>query len=208
MTSAGNVEDPAGSVTFAIDLGRGGGGSCLPQSDRVQRHRARLRSGPSPARPAAAPTVAGGALTLPMLQGDFIANDALASNTVLQTAPSGEWTATAKVDTTAHRRQRRAGRHRGLEVREPEHVLEGHRRSARRSGNYQFEHIVTQSGVGEPADLARASRPPRTARCRPPCWCAPATDGTNIVGEFSIDDGDDLDQDRQRAPTRRRSPAR
>ena len=35
-----------------------------------------------------------------MLQGDFIANDALASNTVLQNAPDGEWTATAKVDTT------------------------------------------------------------------------------------------------------------
>ena len=31
----------------------------------------------------------------------------------------------------------------------------------------QFEYIVTQSGVGQPADLARASRPRRAARCRP-----------------------------------------
>ena len=28
--------------------------------------------------------------------------------------------------------------------------------------------------VGQPADLLERSRPPRTARCRPPCWCAPA----------------------------------
>ena len=52
--------------------------------------------------------------------------------------------------------------------------------------------------VGRTRRSRRASRPPRTARCRPPCWCAPAPTATNIIGEFSIDNGVELDQDRQR----------
>ena len=58
-----------------------------------------IPSGPSRVRPAAARPLINGRLELPMLQGDFIANDALASNTVLEDAPSGEWTATTQIDT-------------------------------------------------------------------------------------------------------------
>ena len=50
--------------------------------------------------------VGGGSLTVPILQGDFIANDALASNTVLQNAPNGEWTFTTRLNTSRHQRQR------------------------------------------------------------------------------------------------------
>ena len=56
---AGNVEDPPGSVTFAIDLP--GGGGCLPAAvGSSSTARRSTRSGPSPARPAAAPSVADG----------------------------------------------------------------------------------------------------------------------------------------------------
>ena len=94
----------SGSVTFAIDL-PAGGSSCLPQSDEfdgaaLDPKWTVTRAGRR--RPDADRRQPG----LPILQGDFIANDALASNTVLQDAPSGEWTATARLDTTAHQRQR------------------------------------------------------------------------------------------------------
>ena len=98
--AAGNVEDPPGSVSFKIDRRTGGGGSCLPQSDEFDGT-ALDPKWTVPRSAGGGPVVSGGSLRLPILQGDFIANDALASNTVLQNAPDGEWTATAKVDTSA-----------------------------------------------------------------------------------------------------------
>ena len=143
-----------------------------------------------------------------MLQGDFIANDALASNTVLQDAPSGEWTATTQ---DRHDRASTPTASRPACViwksREPEHVLQDRRDPVDAAATPVRAHRHPERR-GQPADLARASRPPRAARCRPPCCCAPATTGTNIIGEFSTDDGATWVRDRPRAPTRRRSPVR
>ena len=162
---AGNTQDPAGSVTFAIDLGTAGGGSCLPQSDEFNG--TALDPKWTVTRSAGGgPVVSDGALKLPLLQGDFIANDALASNTVLETAPDGEWTATAKVDTTALDTN---GEQAGIVVWKSENPNTFSKVMAIRStqGNYQFEHIVTQSGVGQPADLVLDhARPERHAAGR------------------------------------------
>ena len=96
---AGNVEDPPGSVSFTIEPPGGGGSSCLPQSDEFGG--TALDSKWTVLRPdGGGPTVADGSVGLPFLQGDFIANDPLASNTLLQDAPSGEWTVTARLDTS------------------------------------------------------------------------------------------------------------
>ena len=96
---AGNVEDPPGSGSFTIGPPGGGGSSCLPQSDEFDG--TTLGSKWTVLRPAGGgPAVANGSVGLPFLQGDFIANDALASNTLLQDAPSGEWTVTTRLDTS------------------------------------------------------------------------------------------------------------
>ena len=87
--AAGNLEATK-SVAFEIagDDPPGGGASCLPQSDEFAGDALDpkwdlLRAA------AGGPVVADGKLTLPLLQGDFIANDPLASNTLLQTLPDG-----------------------------------------------------------------------------------------------------------------------
>ena len=90
---AGNVEDPHARSRSRST--RPGGGGLPAAVRRVRRHRARRQVDRLCARPAAAPWSPTAALTLPILQGDFIANDPLASNTLLQDAPSGEWTVTA-----------------------------------------------------------------------------------------------------------------
>ena len=78
----------------------GGGSSCLPQSDEFAGTALDAKwDGAAPGRRQARRSP-DGSLGLPILQGDFIANDALASNTLLQDAPSGEWTVTTRLDTT------------------------------------------------------------------------------------------------------------
>src|SRR4051812_21360941 len=182
----GNTQDPPGSVAFQIDLGSAGGGSCLPQSDEFNG--TALDSKWTVTRSAGGgPVVSDGSLKLPLLQGDFIANDALASNTVLETAPDGEWTATAKVDTTMLDAN---GEQAGIVVWKSENPNTFSKVMAIRSqgGAYQFEHIVTQNG---------AVNPPISSSITPaPNGTLPATvlvrarsNGTNIVGEFSADNG-------------------
>ncbi len=99
------------------------------------------------------PQVANGSLGLPILQGDFIANDPLASNTLLQDAPSGEWTVTTRLDTSAIDAN---GEQAGLVIWKSENPNTFSKIVAIRSGagNDQFEHIVTQNGGVEPADPA------------------------------------------------------
>ncbi len=144
---AGNVSDPVGSVTFAINLPTGGS-SCLPQSDEFNA--ATLDPKWTVTRAAGGgPTLVNGSLALPMLQGDFIANDALASNTVLQDAPSGEWTATTRIDTAGINAN---GEQAGLLLWKSENPNTFAKLVAIQSGNgtKQFEFIVTQSGAVNP----------------------------------------------------------
>ena len=144
---AGNVSDPVGSVTFAINLPTGGS-SCLPQSDEFNA--ATLDPKWTVTRAAGGgPTLINGSLALPMLQGDFIANDALASNTVLQDAPSGEWTATTRIDTAGINAN---GEQAGLLLWKSENPNTFAKLVAIQSSNgtKQFEFIVTQSGAVNP----------------------------------------------------------
>ncbi len=92
---AGNVETPAGSVAFSIAF-PGGGGSCSPQSDQFNGSAVDAKwqlINPAAGNP---PTVGGGRLSMPMLQGDLYTDQGNAQ-ALLQTAPSGSWVATAKV---------------------------------------------------------------------------------------------------------------
>ena len=83
-------------MSFRIDLTAP---ACLPGSDEFEG--TTLGSQWSVLRPASGgPVVGGGNLTVPILQGDFIANDPLASNTVLQNTPNGEWTFTTRLNTS------------------------------------------------------------------------------------------------------------
>ena len=184
---SGNVQSPVGTVTFKINRASGGGGSCLPQSDEFDG--TALDPKWTVTRSAGGgPTVSGGSLRLPILQGDFIANDALASNTVLQPAPDGEWTATAKLDTASIDAN---GEQAGLLVWKSESPNSFSKIVAIRSGGgvYQFEHIVTQSG---------SVNPPISSSITPaPGGALPAfvllrarSDGQKVIGEFSVDNGD------------------
>ena len=122
------------------------------------------------------PTVADGSVGLPILQGDFIANDALASNTLLQDAPSGEWTVTARLDTSAIDAN---GEQAGLVIWKSENPNTFSKIVAIQSGggNHQFEHIVTQNGSRRARRSRRASRLRPAASCPTRCCCAPATTG-------------------------------
>ena len=168
---SGNVEDPPGRVDFTIVPEGGGGESCLPQSDEFDG--TTLGANWSVLRPATGngPQVANGSLGLPILQGDFIANDALASNTLLQDAPAGEWTVTARLDTSALDAN---GEQAGLVIWKSENPNTFSKLVAiqANNGNHQFEHIVTQNGARQPADPAEhhagagrpAARPRAAAR--------------------------------------------
>ena len=92
---AGNVSDPVGSVTFAIDS-PSGGGSCNPLSDQFNGSALDPKwqvVNPSASNP---PTVGGGHLTMPLLRGDLYEDQGTAQ-TVLQAVPTGSWVATAKI---------------------------------------------------------------------------------------------------------------
>ena len=146
------------------------------------------------------PTLGDGSLALPILQGDFIANDALASNTVLQDAPSGEWTATTRIDTAGIDAN---GEQAGLllwKSREPEHVRQV---MAIQSGNgtKQFEHIVTQSGAVNPP-ISSSITPAPGGSLPPHVLLRARNTGTVIIGEFSVDDGANWVRDRPGHPRR------
>ena len=122
-----------------------------------------------------------------MLQGDFIANDALASNTVLQDAPSGEWTATTRIDTAGINAN---GEQAGLLLWKSENPNTFAKLVAIQSSNgtKQFEFIVTQSGaVNPPISSSITTAPGGTLP--PQVLLRARNTGTVIIGEFSTDDG-------------------
>ena len=75
-------------------------------------------------------TVADGKLSLELLQGDLINDNATASNVVLQDAPARRLDGDDEVQHREHRHVRRAGRHRAVALRGPaadeQHLREGH----------------------------------------------------------------------------------
>ena len=180
---AGNVADPPGSVSFRIDLTAP---SCLPGSDEFDG--TTLGSQWTVLRPASGgPVVGGGSLTVPILQGDFIANDALASNTVLQNAPNGEWTFTTRLNTSGINAN---GEQAGIVVWKSENPNTFAKIMAIQAGNgnRQYEHIVTQSGsVNPPIPQSITPAPGNTLPAN--VLLRARYDGTKVTGEFSGDDG-------------------
>ena len=144
------------------------------------------------------PTVASGSVGLPILQGDFIANDALASNTLLQDAPSGEWTVTTRLDTSAIDAN---GEQAGLVIWKSESPNTFSKLVAIQSGggNHQFEHIVTQNGGVNPP-IPQSITPAPGGQLPDQVLLRARYDGTKVIGEFSPDDGADLDADRPGGP--------
>ena len=184
---SGNVQDPPGEVSFEIDRGGGGGNACQPQSDEFPG--TSLDPKWSVLRQAGGgPQVTGGSLGLPILQGDFIANDALASNTLLQDAPSGEWTVTTRLDTTQIDAN---GEQAGLVIWKSENPNTFSKIVAIQSGagNHQFEHIVTQNGAVSPP-IPQSITPAPGGQLPDQVLLRARYDGTNVIGEFSPDDGE------------------
>ena len=134
------------------------------------------------------PQVTGGSLGLPILQGDFIANDALASNTLLQDAPSGPWTVTTRLDTTQIDAN---GEQAGLVIWKSEGPNTFSKIVAIQSGagNHQFEHIVTQNGAVSPP-IPQSITPAPGGQLPDQVLLRARYDGTNVIGEFSPDDGE------------------
>ncbi len=182
---AGNVEETK-SVTFTIETGGGGGGDCLSQSDEFDgsaldpRWDVLRQAG-------AGPQVAGGSLGLEIRQGDFIANDPLAENTLLQDAPSGEWTVTTRLDTSQIDAN---GEQAGLVIWKSENPNTFSKIVAiqANSGNHQFEHIVTQDGGVDPP-IPQSITPAPGGQLPDQVLLRARYDGTNVIGEFSADNG-------------------
>ena len=133
------------------------------------------------------PLVTGGSVGLPILQGDFIANDPLASNTLLQDAPSGEWTVTTRLDTTQIDAN---GEQAGLVIWKSENPNTFSKIVAIQSGagNHQFEHIVTQNGGVSPP-IPQSITPAPGGQLPDQVLLRARYDGTNVIGEFSGDNG-------------------
>ncbi|HET8786291.1 MAG TPA: ThuA domain-containing protein, partial [Candidatus Limnocylindrales bacterium] len=184
---SGNVEDPLKELTVTIEEPGGGGGeSCLPQSDEFDG--SALDPKWTVLRQAGGgPVVADGSVALPILQGDFIANDPLASNTLLQDAPSGEWTVTARLDTTELDAN---GEQAGLVIWKSEDPNSFSKIVAIQSnaGNKQFEHIVTQDGSVSPP-ISNSITPAPNGEMPEHVLLRARYDGTKVIGEFSPDDG-------------------
>jgi len=182
---AGNVEDPPGSVAFRINLG-GGGSSCLPQSDEfdgtaLDPKWTVLRSA------SGGPVVSDGSLRLPILQGDFIANDPLASNVLLQDTPEGEWSFTTRLNTSGINAN---GEQAGIVVWKSESPNTFSKLVAIQSsgGNHQFEHIVTQNGSVNPP-IASSITPAPGGQLPAEVLLRVRYTGTQVIGEFSADEG-------------------
>jgi PKD repeat protein/type 1 glutamine amidotransferase len=196
---AGNVEDPPKSLSFTIG-GGAGGSSCLPQSDEFDG--SSLNSKWTVLRQAGGgPTVSDGSLRLPLLQGDFIANDPLASNVLMQDAPSGQWTATARLDTSAINAN---GEQAGLVIWKSENPNTFSKIMAIQSngGTDQFEHIVTQNGSVNPP-IPQSITPAPGGQLPDHVLLRARYDGTKVIAEFSPDEGDTwtlIGQDGHAAP--------
>jgi PKD repeat protein/type 1 glutamine amidotransferase len=183
---SGNVEDPPKQVTFTINGGSGGGAACLPPSDEFDG--TSLNSKWTVLRSAGGgPQVQNGSLGLPILQGDFIANDPLASNTLLQDAPSGKWTVTTRLDTSAIDAN---GEQAGLVIWKSENPNSFSKIVAIQSngGTDQFEHIVTQSGSVNPP-IANSITPAPGGQLPDHVLLRARYDGSKVTAEFSADNG-------------------
>ncbi len=183
---AGNVE-AIRSVAFEIAFPDApSGGSCLPQSDEFGG--GALDDKWDVLRQAGGgPQVANGNLTLPFLPGDFIANDQLASNTLLQDTPNGPWTATVKVDAST---VNDSGEQAGLVVWKSEQPNSFTKIVAIRagSGTNQFEHIVTRDGSVNPPIAQSITQAPG-GQFPEDLLLRARYDGTAVIAEFSGDDG-------------------
>src|SRR5690606_35726166 len=98
-------------------------------------------------------TVSGGNLNVPILHGDFIANDPKASNTIYQAMPEGKWTATTKLNIAQINAN---GEQAGLAIIKSENPPGPNNTYGKmnfiqtNSGARGFEFIVTQSGSVNP----------------------------------------------------------
>ncbi len=164
----------------------GGGSACLPQSDEFDG--TALDSKWTVLRESGGgPQVADGGVGLPFLQGDFIANDALASNTLLQDAPGGEWTVTTRLDTSTIDAN---GEQAGLVLWKSENPNTFSKLVAIQAGNgaHQFEHIVTQNGAVNPP-IPQSITPAPGGELPDHVLLRARYDATKVIGEFSPDDG-------------------
>ena len=66
-------------------------------------------------------------------------------------------------------------------------------------GNHQFEHIVTQNGGVDPP-IPQSITPAPGGQLPDQVLLRARYDGTKVIGEFSPDDGADLDADRPGGP--------
>ena len=177
---AGNVEETQ-SVTFTIQT-PGGGEDCLPQSDEFDG--AELDPKWDVLRPTDGVTVADGGLSIPINPGDWIANDPLASDALLQDAPSGEWTVTASLDTSEISFNGQAG----LVIWKSENPNTFSKIVAIQSDNNRFEHIVTQDGGVDPP-ISESITPAPGGQLPDQVLMRARYDGTAVTAEFSDDDG-------------------
>ena len=170
-------------VGLLHDPARPAGAAPACRSPTSSAARRSTPSGRCCARTAAAPRSRAAAVGLPILQGDFIANDALAKNTLLQDAPSGEWTVTTRLDTSAIDAN---GEQAGLVIWKSESPNTFSKIVAIRSGagNYQFEHIVTQDGGVNPP-IPSSITPAPGGQLPDQVLLRARYDGTKVIGEFS-----------------------
>jgi PKD repeat protein/glucose/arabinose dehydrogenase/type 1 glutamine amidotransferase len=182
---AGNVEDTQ-SVTFTI--AGVGGGPCLPQSDEFEGSELDAKWDVLREVEEDPPVVGGGAVTLPLRQGDFIANDPLAENVLLQDAPNGQWTATAALDIGDINGP---GEQAGLVMWKSEspNTFSKIVFIQANSGQRQFEHIVTQGGSVNPPIPQSITPAPAGLPADGTVLLRARYDGTAVTGEFSDDNG-------------------
>ncbi len=183
---AGNQEEP-NEVSFTIDNSAGGGETCLPQTDEfggtsLDGKWDVLRSANG------GPQLVDGEVKLPLLQGDFIANDPLASNVLLQDAPDGEWTAVTRLNLTEIDAP---GEQAGIVVWKSEspNTFSKIVFIENSAGTRQFEHIVTKNGSVSPPIAQSITVAPPSLPEEGYVLLRARYDGNAVIGEFSADDG-------------------
>ena len=183
---AGNVEETQ-SVTFTITT-PGGGEDCLPQSDEFDGTELDPKWDVLREVAEDPPVVADGSVTLPLRQGDFIANDPLAENVLLQDAPEWEWTATTALNIGDINGP---GEQAGLVIWKSEspNTFSKIVFIQANSGQRQFEHIVTQDGDVDPPIPQSITPAPAGLPTNGTVLLRARYDGDSVTAEFSADDG-------------------
>jgi hypothetical protein len=129
---------------------------------------------------AAGLSVAGGQLRLQALSGDLFGDRDTAQNVVLQTTPTGAWTATAQFDTSALTAE---GQQTGIVVRKGATTFSKFVFLNKGSGARRFEHIFTRN---QQARLEDADFTPTLAAGFPAVVKVRViSDGTTIRGEYA-----------------------